>query len=203
MTIEFISEEQREALQEVANIGMGQAGASIAKVLGEFVELSVPQISAVGAAGIPAALAALAGDGIASAVRQAFIGELRGEAIVIFAEHSADDLAALLAYGDALDAPASRELLLDISNVLVGACLGGIAELLRTTIGFSAPSLLADQVASSQLLRADGISARCALLVEVRFGIEKRVFRCHLVMLMPDDAVAALRRALDRFVEEL
>ncbi|MBN8488628.1 MAG: chemotaxis protein CheC, partial [Burkholderiales bacterium] len=36
----------REALQEVANIGMGQAGASIAKVLGEFVELSVPQISA-------------------------------------------------------------------------------------------------------------------------------------------------------------
>ncbi|EXI88048.1 MAG: CheY-P phosphatase CheC [Candidatus Accumulibacter regalis] len=203
MTIEFISEEQREALQEVANIGMGQAGASIAKVLGEFVELSVPQISAVGAAGIPAALAALAGDGIASAVRQAFIGELRGEAIVIFAEHSADDLAALLAYGDALDGPASRELLLDISNVLVGACLGGIAELLRTTIGFSAPSLLADQVASSQLLRADGISARCALLVEVRFGIEKRVFRCHLVMLMPDDAVAALRRALDRFVEEL
>ncbi|HRI90611.1 MAG: chemotaxis protein CheC [Candidatus Accumulibacter sp.] len=203
MTIEFISEEQREALQEVANIGMGQAGASIAKVLGEFVELSVPQISAVGAAGIPAALAALAGDGIASAVRQAFIGELRGEAIVIFAEHSADDLAALLAYGDALDAPASRELLLDISNVLVGACLGGIAELLRTTIGFSAPSLLADQVASSQLLRADGISARCALLVEVRFGIEKRVFRCHLVMLMPDDAVTALRRALDRFVEEL
>jgi len=203
MTIEFISEEQREALQEVANIGMGQAGASIAKVLGEFVELSVPQISAVGAAGIPAALAALAGDGIASAVRQAFIGELRGEAIVIFAEHSADDLAALLAYGDALDGPASRELLLDISNVLVGACLGGIAELLRTTIGFSAPSLLADQVASSQLLRADGISARCALLVEVRFGIEKRVFRCHLVMLMPDDAVTALRRALDRFVEEL
>ena len=203
MTIEFISEEQREALQEVANIGMGQAGASIAKVLGEFVELSVPQISAVGAAGIPAALAALAGDGIASAVRQAFIGELRGEAIVIFAEHSADDLAALLAYGDALDGPASRELLLDISNVLVGACLGGIAQLLRTAIGFSAPSLLADQVATGKLLQVDEISARSAVLVEVRFGIEQRTFCSHLVMLMPDDAVAALRRALDRFIEEL
>lgn len=203
MTIECISEEQREALQEVANIGMGQAGASIAKVLGEFVELSVPRISAVEAAGIPAALAALVGGDVASAVRQAFLGELRGEAIVIFSGHSAGDLAELLCYDDALDGPASLELLLDISNVLVGACLGGIAELLRTTIGFSAPSLLADQVASSQLLRVDEISARCALLVEVRFGIEKRVFRCHLVMLMPDDAVAALRRALDRFVEEL
>ena len=203
MTIEFISEEQRDALQEVVNIGMGQAGASIAKVLGEFVELSVPQISAVDAVGIPAALAALAGDGIASAVRQAFLGELRGEAIVIFSEHSAHDLAELLSCNDALDGPASRELLLDISNVLVGACLGGVAQLLRTAIGFSAPSLLADQVPTSDLLQAEEISARCALLVEVRFGLEKRVFRSHLVMLMPDDAVAALRRALDRFVEEL
>lgn len=203
MTIEFISDDQREALQEVANIGMGQAGASIAKVLGEFVELSVPQISAVNAAEIPAALAALAGDGVASAVRQAFLGELCGEAIVIFSEHSAHDLAELLSCADVLDGPAKCELLLDISNVLVGACLGGIAQLLRTTIGFSAPSLLADQVPTSKLLQADEISARCALLVEVRFGLEKRVFRSHLVMLMPDDAVAALRRALDRFIEEL
>lgn len=203
MSMNFISEDQRDALQEVANIGMGQAGASIAKVLGEFVELSVPQIRAVDAAGIPAALAALAGDGLASAVRQAFIGELRGEAIVIFSEHSAHDLAELLAYGDALDAPGSRELLLDISNVLVGACLGGIAELLHTGIGFSAPSLLADQVRPQEMLRGDEIAARCALLVEVRFGLEKRVFRCHLVMLMPEDSVSTLQRALDRFIEEL
>ncbi|HCZ15376.1 MAG TPA: hypothetical protein PL117_09595 [Accumulibacter sp.] len=203
MSIDFISDEQREALQEVANIGMGQAGASIAQVLGEFVELSIPQIRAVAAAEIPAALAALAGDGVASAVRQAFIGELRGEAIVIFSEHSAHDLAELLCYGDALDTPASRELLLDIGNVLVGACLGGIAGLLQTEIGFSAPSLLADQVATRQLIQAETIAARCALLVEVRFGLEKRAFRCHLVMLMPDDAVAALQRALDRFIEEL
>lgn len=203
MSMEFLSDDQRDALQEVANIGMGQAGASIAKVLGEFVELSVPQIGTVDAAGIPAALAALAGDGLASAVRQAFVGELRGEAIVIFSEHSAHDLADLLSYGDMPDDPARRELLLDISNVLVGACLGGIAELLRTEIGFSAPSLLADQVASGELLQAEAIAARCALLVEVRFGLEKRVFRCHLVMLMPEGAVAALQRALDRFVEEL
>lgn len=203
MTIDFISDDQREALQEVANIGMGQAGASIAQVLGEFVELSVPQIRAVDAADIPAALVALAGDGIASAVRQAFLGELRGEAIVIFSEHSAHDLAELMSYGDALDAPASRELLLDISNVLVGACLGGIAELLRAEIGFSAPSLLADQVSTHQLLQAEAIAAHCALLVEVRFGLERRVFRCHLIILMAEDAVAALQRALDRFIEEL
>ncbi len=203
MNVEIISDDQRDALQEIVNIGMGQAGASIARVLGEFVELSVPQISAVDADAIPVTLATLAGSGVASAVRQAFLGELRGEAIVIFTEHSASDLAELLSYGNEVDGPASRELLLDISNVLVGACLGGIAELLHAEIGFSAPSLLADQVAPGELVQAETIAARCALLVEVRFGLEKRVFRSQLVMLMPEDAVAALQRALDRFIEEI
>lgn len=202
MSVE-ISLEQQEALQEITNIGMGQAGDSIARVLGEFVELSVPQIRILSADEIPGALTALAGGGVASAVRQAFIGELRGEAIVIFAEHSAPDLAELLCFDDPLDDPAGKELLLDLSNVLVGACVGGIAELLRSAIGFSAPSLLAYERPSGELIRGETIAARGALLVEVRFGLEKRVFRCHLVMLMPDDAIAALRRALDRFVEAL
>lgn len=202
MTI-AISQEQQEALQEITNIGMGQAGDSIARVLGEFVELSVPQIRILDADEIPAAITTLAGSGVASAVRQAFVGELRGEAIVVFAEHSAPDLAELLCFDDAVDGPAAKELLLDLGNVLVGACVGGIAELLRSEIGFSAPSLLAYETATSELIRAEAIAARAALFVEVRFGLEKRVFRCHLVMLMPDDAIDALRRALDRFVEAL
>jgi len=39
-----LNEDQRDALQEIANIGMGQAGSSIAKVWGEFVHLSIPRI---------------------------------------------------------------------------------------------------------------------------------------------------------------
>ncbi|SBT05316.1 putative CheC, inhibitor of MCP methylation [Candidatus Accumulibacter aalborgensis] len=203
MTTSFISDDQREALQEVTNIGMGQAGALLARVLGEFVELSVPQIRTLQAAEIPAALGELVGGGIASAVRQAFLGDLRGEAIVVFAEHSAHDLAELLGYEDAVDDSAGAELLLDISNVLVGACLGGIADLLGAEIGFSAPSLLAHGVAASELLQVEAIAARCALVVEVRFGLKDRVFRCHLVTLMSEEAIAALQRALDRFIEEL
>lgn len=203
MSDTLIDGDRRDALQEIANIGMGQAGASIAKVLGEFVELSVPQIRALSAAEIPGALTALAGTGVASAVRQAFIGEMRGEAVVVFAEHSAGDLAELLCYEDVLDAPARRELLLDISNVLVGACLGGIAEQLKVDIGFSSPSILAYEVDAEALIQVETVAERFALLVEVCFGLEKRVFRCHLVMLMPEAAIDSLGRALDRFIEGL
>lgn len=40
----MLTEDQKEALREIANIGMGQAGSTIAQVLGEFVQLSIPRI---------------------------------------------------------------------------------------------------------------------------------------------------------------
>ena len=43
----MLSQDQKDALQEIANIGMGQAGASIARVLDEFVQLSIPRILVV------------------------------------------------------------------------------------------------------------------------------------------------------------
>lgn len=198
----ILSQDQRDALQEIANIGMGQAGASIAEVLDEFVQLSIPRILVVPPKEIAAALAAMVGETTVSAVRQAFHSSMRGEAIVIYGEHRCNDLADLMGYERDLDHATERELLLDVSNILVGACLGGIAQQLDMTIGFSAPSLLADAVPMMKLLNSSDISWKTALLVEVSFSLEKRSFACHLVMLMPEGEIAALARALDRFLEE-
>lgn len=198
----MLNQDQKDALQEIANIGMGQAGASIAKVLNEFVQLSIPRILVVPPEKIAASLASVVGDSTVSAVRQAFHSAMRGEAIVIYGEHRCNDLADLMGYERDLDHAAERELLLDVSNILVGACLGGIAEQLDMSIGFSAPSLLADAVPMNDLLNSCDISWNTALLVEVSFRLEKRSFACHLVMLMPESEVAALASALDRFLED-
>ena len=61
MTAALFSEDQRDALQELTNIGMGQAGASVAAVLGEFVQLSVPRILVLKPNLIPAALERIVG----------------------------------------------------------------------------------------------------------------------------------------------
>jgi len=44
MTAALLSDEKRDALQELVNIGMGAAGAALAKALGTFVELAVPAV---------------------------------------------------------------------------------------------------------------------------------------------------------------
>ena len=197
----MLSQDQKDALQEIANIGMGQAGASIARVLDEFVQLSIPRILVVPPQEVPAALASAVGDRTVSAVRQAFHSAMRGEAIVIYGENRCNDLADLMGYERDLDHSSERKLLLDVSNILVGACLGGIAEQLAMSIGFSAPSLLVDAVPIEDLLTSCEISWDTALLVEVSFRLEQRSFACHLVMLLPESEVAELATALDRFLE--
>lgn len=197
----MLTQDQQDALQEIANIGMGQAGASIAQVLNQFVQLSIPRVLILPPDEIPVALARTVGEGLVSAVRQAFHSSMRGEAIVIYGEQRCNDLADLMGYEHDLDHAAERELLLDVSNLVVGACLGGIAEQLQMSIGFSAPSLLVDAVPLENLFTGSSISWSTALMVEVNFRLEQRSFACHLVMLLPENEVATLAAALDRFLE--
>lgn len=199
----MLTDDRKEALQEIANIGMGQAGASIAQVLGEFVQLSIPRILIVPPEEVPAVLVKMVGEKTVSIVRQAFYSDMRGEALVIFGQHRCSDLADLMGYESNLDHASEIELLLDLSNILVGACLGGIAEQLQLAIGFSAPSLMADAMPLERLLQDNPVPWTAALLVEVDFRLENRSFACHLVILMPEDEIRALLQAVDHFLESL
>jgi len=196
----MLTHSQNEVLQEVANIGMGQAGASIAKVFDEFIQLSIPRISLLPPREIAEALRQMVGVDKVSAVRQAFHGRLRGEAMVLYGDQHYLDLADLLGYAQEIDHSAGVELLLDVSNILVGACLSGIAEQLHEKIGFTAPTLMASHVFIETLLPSEGTLWSTALLVEVNFRLEKRCFACHLVIFMPETGIEALAAALDRFL---
>ena len=197
-----LSVDQRDALQEIANIGMGQAGSSIAKIWGEFVSLSIPRIAHIDRQSIPSMLSRFVGDGTVNAVRQAFHGQLRGEVIVVFSGGCGDQLAELMGY-DETDRVEEQELLLDVANILVGACMGSVAETLEVDIGFSAPSVMGLDILPSQLIRPDEMVAGRALFLEVCFTLEKKSFASHLIVLMPVDEIVVLGQALDKFLASL
>lgn len=203
MTDATFSEDQRDALQELTNIGMGQAGASVAALLGEFVQLSVPRILILKPELIAPALVRIVANEKVTGVRQGFHGDLRGEAVVIYGVNHCRELADLMGYDDEMDAATERELLLDVSNVLVGACLGGLAQQINAEMGFSAPSLMASEVGIDDLIDVSHMGGSGALFVEVNFSLESRSFACHLVMLLPEDQILVLRGAIDRFLESL
>lgn len=199
-----LSAEQTDALQEIVNIAMGQAGDSLARVLDSFIRLSVPRIRLINAAEASQCVAEIVGGTEhITAVRQSFYNNLCGEALILFSTEGCRDLATLMGYQQTLNAETEKELLFDISNILVGACLNGIAEQLGADLSFSAPSLMATNVVSSQLFNPDTLPWAYTLQVEVNFSLEQHKFKSHLIIMLAEDAIAALTRSLKTFIEAI
>lgn len=204
MKMQPLSREQVDTLQEIVNIAMGQAGDSLARVLDCFVQLSVPRIKLVEAANIGPYIVNLVRDGTRiTAVRQSFCDDLSGEAITIFSADGYRDLSDLMGYQSELDPRAGREALFDISNILVGACLNGIAEQLNANLSFSAPSLMAENTTAGALFTPEKLPWSYALQVEVNFSLEKHDFISHLIIMMTETAIDSLKRSLDDFLETI
>lgn len=204
MSTQPYTEDQNDALQEVVNIAMGQAGDSLARILGNFVTLSVPRIRLVNVKDVISTVTEMVDfNAEVSVVRQAFSNTLRGEAMVVFTQRGADDLAELMGYDADLDHSAEQELLLEVANLLVGAIINGVAETLETDLSFSAPSLMAERTPLDKVLVADQLSWTHALLMEVNFTVENHDFKCHLLMFMTEDAIDTLRGILDQFMDDL
>ncbi len=201
MSLAALGEDQRDALQEIANIGMGRAGASIAKVFDEFVELSVPRILTPSGDEVAETIARLVGEQPIVAVRQSFHGHMCGEVLVLYDERGCTELAELFGYAAHPDEAAARQLLLEVTQTLVAACLGGVAEQLKMDLAFAAPSLLGEHSSVLSLLQQERVIVDQALFVEVNFKLEKRSFACHLVILMPDGEIASIARAVDVFLK--
>lgn len=204
MTSVTFSGDQTDALQEVTNIAMGQAGDVLGRMLDTLISLSVPRARIVAAAEVAGCLRTMVAtpDEI-TAVRQSFFDRLRGEALVLYGPTGCRGLADLLGHEHEPDERLERELLLDVSNILVGAVLNAMGGQLATEFGFAAPEILAIHCDVDDVLEPERLRWRRALLVEVHFSVESRGFRCHLVLLMPEEAIEAMRAALDRMLAEL
>ena len=201
MTFVPYSSDHVDALQEIVNVAMGRAAAALAGVLGTFVRLSVPRIRIVAAADAGRAVRALVGEHAKiTGVRQSFHSDLAGEALVLFGEDGCTDLADLMGYDDCDEPGMQTELLLDLSNLLVGACLCGVLEQVESgsNVSFSAPSIIAERAYVHALVRPDALSWTHSLVVELNFSLEHRDFSCHLLILMPEEAIERMRALLDR-----
>ncbi len=204
MSLEPLSEDQTDALQEVSNVAMGRAAKSLSTLLDAFVTLSVPRVAVVEVQDVAVTVAGMtASPEDITAVRQAFFPTIRGEAIALFDAGGCRDLADLLGHETDIAAEQERELLLDTANILVGAVLTGLGEQIGAEFSYTAPSILAEHAAVPQVLDPARLDWSCALLIEVKFALEDRGFTCHLLTLMPEESIRIIRRMLDALLDDI
>jgi len=201
------SEEQRDALQEIANLAMGQAATRLARLLDTFIELSVPRVCVVEVDEAVQTLREMTGiDESVTTVRQGFRSDIKGETLVICRSSGIGHLRALVNdpyIHSAHETVSQTELMFDVANLLTGACVSCILDQLDRTPIFSPPGLLGEEMALDDVFQADILAWRVALLIEVNFALEDQTFRAHLVMLMAEDSIRRLYDALNALLYSL
>jgi chemotaxis protein CheC len=199
-----LTAEKRDALQELVNIGMGAAGAALAQALGTFVELAVPGVDVTDRRHVAGMLNAGAwANQDLQAVRQPFFGALMGESLMMFDGQAHAQLADLLGYVTDGDKGAHQEVLLDLANVVIGACVNGIAGPLHETVSFSPPGCLGTRQDVHAFLSRDAVAWREGLVVNVDFKLEARSFLSRVLVFLPEQSLIRIDQALTRLLDEL
>ena len=192
---------QQDALIELLNIGFGRAASSLSQLTGHRVLLEVPQVSVHPVEELNKALRPVLSDEVAS-VHQIFSGPVAGDALLVLDHAAAGMLKELLTSEPPLPLPldaSAREVLTEVGNILLNACLGTFGNILHVQVSFSVPHLNLDtlhDVMRSLLINREGL--RYALVVHAGFKLRDAEVKGYLVIVL---SVASLDRLI-RAVEE-
>ena len=191
----------RDALREVSNVAMGRAAALLAKVLGVFVQLPVPQVNIFEVSELHMTLLDAQRGERFSAICQGFIGEaIAGEALLLFHDSEVDDMARLLGWQPENEAQTS-EMLLDLASILIGACLAGVAEQLDLRFSQGHPQLLGQHASLDQLIQINRQRWRKTLAVEISYSLEGHAIHFDLLLLFTEDSIKRLTDKIGYLME--
>ncbi|RRV21775.1 response regulator [Stutzerimonas nitrititolerans] len=183
----------RDAFREVVNVAMGRAAALLARVLGVFIQLPIPNVNLLEAGELHMALADAARGETLTAVCQGYIGGgIAGEALLLFHDSEVADMARLMRRQNYRE----MEMLLDLSSLLISACLSGIAEQIEVVFSQGHPQVLGQHASIDELIRLNSERWKKTLAVEFSYSLEGHDIHFDLLLLFTEDSVELLRRKL-------
>lgn len=184
-----------EYYQEIANVAMGRAGDLLARLLGVFVNLPIPEVSFTSRDELDLHLHHVAEQDIQT-VSQGFIGQgIAGEALLMFRKSNYAAVERLLGEASMGDENVQRELLMDVSNTLIGAFLGSFEQQMDVTFSRGSPVELAN---------FDGLAGnehewQKAMTINIHYSIEDYDIHCDLMLVFTEDSTPRLQQMANYF----
>lgn len=193
-----------DAYREICNVAMGQAGSLLAEVLNLFVKLPVPKVDLLESSELHMALQAVRDIPSLSAVCQGFIGDgVSGEAFLLFDDTKFSSMGKLMGYSGEIDQGSELEVLMDLSNILIGACLKGIADQLDISFSQGHPIVLGQHCRLEELIAANQNQWRKTLTVEIGYELEGHDVQCDLLLLLTEESLPIINNKINYLLEEL
>jgi chemotaxis protein CheC len=202
IVVSELSEIERDAIGEIANLGVSRAATSLRQLVGEQVLLSVPAVNII-TRNAAAQLAEKGGAATLVAVQQSFEGPFSGRALLIFPQAQSLELVRAIvgndhSLEDVIDL--EEEALAETGNIILNSCLATIANVLRRTMRMSLPSILRGNGDMLFDVEARGGSGDLVLFLFIDFTIKNRDVRGFIALLMDLPSIAALKEIVRDFI---
>lgn len=197
---------QRDALTELINIGYGRAAGALSELTGYRITLEVPKVSMHEIS----ELVPLLGDvvqGEVASVNQMFTGPIAGNAMLLLDSKSAVVLSQLLT-DERLGAhelnASAREIITEVGNILLNACLGVFGNLLHVHVSFAVPRLHIESVQhvleSIQIDTDEKLSY--GLMIHTRFRLRASNVTGYLIIILGITSLDRMLRELENWENE-
>jgi len=194
---------RRDIYTEVSNVSIGRAADALARHFDVFVELPLPNVNIFEVSELHMALKDLVDNSQVSGVCQGFSGEgIAGEALVLLSDSSVSDLKKLMKIPAESEDLEELELLMDVSNILVGAFLNGLGEQAEVRFFQSSPVLLGQHISIESVIESTAGSFAKTMTFEVSYNIEGTSIRCDLLFMFVDESLPLLDNKLSYLMED-
>ncbi len=192
---------ETDALNELFNIGLHRAAASLSELTGRRVEVDLPRLWVCSMEELKDRLTEVISGDLAT-VHQFFGGPVAGDAVLLLEYEKAVMLTDVLtggevALGGRLDQSA-REVLAEIGNVVLSSCLGAFGNVLHVAVSFAVPRIhvesLDGMLRSVVIDRDQGIPF--ALVAATRFGLSELEISGYLIVVIGVKSLELVSEAL-------
>jgi chemotaxis protein CheC len=201
-----LTDQQTDALTELINIAFARTGAARSDLTGQRVLLEPPTVALHLASELDSELSRFV-PGEVAWIHQVFDGAVAGDALLLLNYEGAVKLTELLtddSNGSTRLDESAREVLTEVGNILLNACLGVFGNILRVHVGFSVPRLRLDTVEELVLWlqQKEQGQLRYALVVFTKFQIRDSQVNGFLVLVLNMTAFDRLVSEIDEWVAE-
>ena len=196
-----INDKQKDALTELVNISFSKAANALSELTGQRVSLEVPRVSIHPISVLGEALHELMDDEVTS-VHQLFKGDISGDAMLLVNTQNSlllNDLLTDKTVGVTKSFDNStREVLVEVGNIILNACLGMFGNLLQVQFTFSVPELQIQSIAKMlSSVSANGSEIKYALLIYMGFFLKDSNIEGYLVVVLGVDSMSSFMKKVE------
>lgn len=198
-----LSDEQKDAMVEMLNIGIGAAAAALSEMVDDEVMLSIPDVELL----TPTTGAKILNDAVStsvSAVHQDFDGPMWGKALLFFPEEKSLELVrAVLDESMPIEVlgEMAQEGMTEIGNVILNACLSSFADMFEQQINTGIPEFFNGNVETLFKLNIENKDdTETLLLLKMEFNLKQKEINGYISFLMSISSIRAFINSINEYM---